>query len=107
MRAGSWESRKFREKPYTQCFECIQGIKIKCKKCMSALIATAIREQATIRSRKPPGRTTCKTSQVSRTRSPEELSQVSTVYGQWMEKVRERQDGKGGRTRLPAKKAAR
>lgn len=33
-----FKEKMFREKPYTKCFECIQGNKIKCKKCMATLV---------------------------------------------------------------------
>lgn len=39
----SFEEKKFRDKPYTQCFECIQGNRLKCKQCMSSLVQEIIR----------------------------------------------------------------
>jgi len=41
----SYEEKKFRDKPYTQCFECIQGSRLKCKNCMSLLVEDIIRER--------------------------------------------------------------
>lgn len=35
----------FREKPYTQCFECIQGNKLKCKKCMASLVEDILKDK--------------------------------------------------------------
>lgn len=41
-----YKEKVFREKPYTQCFECIQGPKLKCKNCMATLIADILRHKA-------------------------------------------------------------
>jgi len=30
----SYDTKMFQEKPYTQCFSCVQGNWFKCKKCM-------------------------------------------------------------------------
>ena len=39
------EEKQFREKPYTQCFECIQGSRLKCKQCMSSIIDEIIKDR--------------------------------------------------------------
>jgi len=38
----------FREKPYTQCFECIQGNKLKCKRCMANLVSNILKERSAL-----------------------------------------------------------
>lgn len=49
----SYEEKKFREKPYTQCFECIQGNRLKCKKCMATLVDDIIRQRQQTEKSKP------------------------------------------------------
>lgn len=38
-----YREKMFREKPYTQCFECIQSTKLKCKKCMNTLVEDVLK----------------------------------------------------------------
>jgi hypothetical protein len=90
--AVAYEAKRFREKPYTHCFECIQGSKLKCKKCMSALIRIALEKQSSMRAsgalhniaggrrHKIVGKTGCQTPQITRVKSPEEASEVNTIY---------------------------
>lgn len=35
----------FRDKPYTKCFDCVQGRKLKCKHCISLLINRIITDK--------------------------------------------------------------
>ena len=41
----SYEEKMFRDKPYTKCYDCIQGNSIKCKKCMALLVNNIIKEK--------------------------------------------------------------
>lgn len=41
------KEKVFREKPYTQCPECLQGERLKCKKCMSILVTRYLHYKST------------------------------------------------------------
>jgi hypothetical protein len=96
-----YKEKVFREKPYTQCFECIQGPKLKCKGCMSTLIADILRHKAnndpfhkentkTPRSNGPstPLRK-CRTVQGIQHRqpTPDQRFEIRTNFGLWVEKM--------------------
>ena len=38
----------FRDKPYTKCFDCIQGDRLKCKKCMTTLVNNIIQDKTNL-----------------------------------------------------------
>ena len=42
----------FRDKPYTQCFECLQGSRIKCKKCMEGLVESVLHHRSCVEKEK-------------------------------------------------------
>ena len=84
-----YEEKMFREKPYTQCFECIQGNRLKCKKCMNTIVEDVLRHKQTIHN------TSLRTSHQEHPRKPKKLIrresaaelQVRSCYGLWMDQV--------------------
>jgi hypothetical protein len=85
----NYEEKMFREKPYTQCFECIQGSRLKCKKCMLSLVESIIREREQAQGMHRRHQTHSgahKAPKVQSQKAPEAL-EIKTGFGMWMDQV--------------------
>lgn len=85
----SYEEKKFRQKPYTQCFECIQSNRLKCKKCMAGLIDDIIRHRQkteAIKQERSGKEAFFRRTTKVQTKIPEGL-EVKSNYELWMEQV--------------------
>jgi hypothetical protein len=90
----TFKDKMFREKPYTQCFDCIQGHALKCKSCVNLLVKNIIKEKESAASTPAPSTqrkttTLFKTVQLPRPRRKEEW-QIHTKYGAWMERLKQK-----------------
>lgn len=84
----SYEEKKFRDKPYTQCFECIQGSRLKCKNCMTTLVEDIIRERKRNTESSKHGSLSNKAKTIHSRQKPKEGElQIKTCYGLWMDHV--------------------
>lgn len=96
-----YKEKVFREKPYTQCFECIQGPRLKCKNCMAAIIADILhhktindpfhKENIPVHPPSSPHslQRNCKTVQGTKQRHSrqEEHFEIRTNFGLWVERI--------------------
>ena len=80
----------FRDKPYTKCFDCVQGRKLKCKHCISLLINRII----TDKEHKTETRLRSKQQRMAKTAAsnfrhphPSQQWEVSTRYAMWMNRL--------------------
>lgn len=83
----AYKDKMFREKPYTQCFECIQGCKLKCKKCMGVLVENILATQTPVLTPSPMRKTA---PHFGKKHQEREEYVVSSNFELWVQKMREK-----------------